>query len=258
VCVSRPPSRRVVDEARLCKVIREIFANRGETYSPRVLRELAVRGVRASKRRVERSMRGMGITRSSPRRRLKTTIRDGNHPVAPNELARDFTAARSNERCVTDITYVWTDEGWVGLPRHDPRPLLAYRRPLGAGHDDHDQGCHDRASERCAATSACGGSFPPLRPRLPVHERRIPHAPRDARRHGEHEPNRQLLGQRRRRIFLYHAQTRARRPPPMAPRHRAAQRDLRVHRGLLQPPSLTLVAQLRDPRAVEVEFFEAA
>jgi putative transposase len=110
----RPPSRRVVEETKLCDAIRQIFADSGETYgSPRVLRELAARGVRTSKRRIERAMRGMGITPPAPRRRTKTTIRDGRHPVAPNELARDFTATRPNERWVTDITYVWTDEGWA-------------------------------------------------------------------------------------------------------------------------------------------------
>lgn len=110
----RPPSRRVLEEARLCEAIREIFVESGETYgSPRVHRELGLRGIRTSKRRVERAMRGMGITPPAPRRRTKTTFRDRSHPVAPNELARDFTAARPNERWVTDITYVWTDEGWA-------------------------------------------------------------------------------------------------------------------------------------------------
>jgi transposase InsO family protein len=110
----RRPSRRVLEEAALCTAIREVFVESGETYgSPRVLRELALRGVRTSKRRVERAMRGMGLTPPAPRRWTKTTIRDATHPVAPNELARDFTATRPNERWVTDITYVWTDEGWA-------------------------------------------------------------------------------------------------------------------------------------------------
>jgi putative transposase len=110
----RPPSRRVVAEAELCEAIREVFTESGETYgSPRVLRELKARDIRTSKRRVERAMRGMGLTPPAPRRQTKTTIRDASHPVAPNELARDFTATRPNERWVTDITYVWTDEGWA-------------------------------------------------------------------------------------------------------------------------------------------------
>jgi putative transposase len=110
----RPPSRRVLAEASLCETIGQVFADSGETYgSPRVLRELRARGVRTSKRRVERAMRGMGLRPPAPRKRMKTTVRDPSHPVAPNELARDFSASRPNERWVTDITYVWTDEGWT-------------------------------------------------------------------------------------------------------------------------------------------------
>ena len=110
----RPPSRRVLAEAELCEAIRKVFADSGETYgSPRVLRELRAGGVRTSKRRIERAMRGMGLTPPTPRKRVQTTVRDATHPVAPNELARDFSATRPNERWVTDITYVWTDEGWA-------------------------------------------------------------------------------------------------------------------------------------------------
>jgi putative transposase len=110
----RPPSRRVLAEAKLCEAIRKVFADSGETYgSPRVRRELRLLGVRTSKRRIERAMRGMGLTPPIPRKRMRTTVRDHSHPVAPNELARDFSATRPNERWVTDITYVWTDEGWA-------------------------------------------------------------------------------------------------------------------------------------------------
>jgi transposase InsO family protein len=113
---TRPPSHRVVHEVVLCEEIRRVFVSSGQTYgSPRVLRELQARGFRTSKRRVERAMRGMGLTPPIPRRRTRTTLRNASHPVAPNELARDFTATRPNERWVTDITYVWTDEGWAYL-----------------------------------------------------------------------------------------------------------------------------------------------
>jgi putative transposase len=112
----RPPSARVVADAELCKAIHEVFVESGSTYgSPRVLRELRRRGIMTSKRRVERAMRGMGLTPPTPRRHRVTTTSNPSHPVAPNELARDFTATRPNERWVTDITYVWTDEGWAYL-----------------------------------------------------------------------------------------------------------------------------------------------
>ena len=112
--VRRPPSARVVAEVALCEQIRRIFDETGETYgSPRVLGELHRRGVRVGKGRVERAMRGMGLTPPTPHRRCRTTQRDDTHPVAPNTLDRDFAAQRPNESWVTDITYVWTDEGWA-------------------------------------------------------------------------------------------------------------------------------------------------
>jgi transposase InsO family protein len=111
---NRPPSPRVEEERKLGEAVREAFVASGETYgSPRVLRELRKAGLCVGKRRVERAMRGMGLTPPTPWRRMKTTVQDRTHPVAPNELARDFTATRPNERWVTDITYVWTHEGWA-------------------------------------------------------------------------------------------------------------------------------------------------
>jgi transposase InsO family protein len=111
---NRPASARVCDEAILCATIRELFVQSRETYgSPRMLDELRDKGFHVGKRRVERAMRGMGLTPPRPRKHRTTTERNAAHPVAPNELNRDFTAKRPNERWVTDITYVWTDEGWA-------------------------------------------------------------------------------------------------------------------------------------------------
>ena len=112
----RPPSARQRAEVELCAQVRTIFDESSATYgSPRVLHELRHRGVRTSKRRVERALRGMGLTPVAPRRRCRTTVRDMSQPVAPNLLDRDFDAQRPNERWVTDITYVATDSGWVYL-----------------------------------------------------------------------------------------------------------------------------------------------
>jgi transposase InsO family protein len=114
--VKRPPSPRVRAEAELCVEVRDIFDESEQTYgSPRVFHELRQRGYRIGKTRVERALRGMGLTPSRRRRWCKTTVRDLSHPVAPNLLARDFDARRPNERWVTDITYIPTDAGWVYL-----------------------------------------------------------------------------------------------------------------------------------------------
>ncbi len=44
-----------------------------------------------------------------------TTAADPSHVPAKNILDRDFTASKPDERWVTDITYVWTEEGWCYL-----------------------------------------------------------------------------------------------------------------------------------------------
>ena len=102
-----------MSDQKLSAQVQRLFEDSGATYgSPRVLRALRATGLTVGKRRVERAMRGLGLTPPSRRRHKVTTQANAAHPVAPNELARDFTAARPNERWVTDITYVWTDEGW--------------------------------------------------------------------------------------------------------------------------------------------------
>jgi putative transposase len=114
--IKRPSSSRVVADEALSRQVRQIFVDSGETYgSPRVLSELRRQGISVGKRRVERAMRGMGLTPPTLRRHRLTTRREPSHPVARNKLARDFTATRPNERWVTDITYIWTDEGWAYL-----------------------------------------------------------------------------------------------------------------------------------------------
>ena len=112
--VKRPPSSRVEADAALCREAKQVFEEFEARYgSPRVHRELCNRGFRVGKRRVERALRGMGLSAARPRRRYRTSVRDLSHPVAPNLLARDFDAQRPDERWVTDITYVWTQAGWV-------------------------------------------------------------------------------------------------------------------------------------------------
>jgi transposase InsO family protein len=36
-------------------------------------------------------------------------------PVAENKLNQNFVASKPNEKWVSDITYVWTREGWLYL-----------------------------------------------------------------------------------------------------------------------------------------------
>lgn len=112
----RDCSPKEASRSRLVVKIAEIHQGSRKTYgSPRVYQVLKAMGERCSKSTVERLMRENGI-RSKVRRKFKATT-DSNHrlPVAPNRVKRDFTAAAPNRLWVTDITYLWTDEGWLYL-----------------------------------------------------------------------------------------------------------------------------------------------
>jgi transposase InsO family protein len=111
----RDSPRRSQDRA-LSVHIQAIHRQSRQTYgSPRIYQELKATGVAIGKKRVERLMKAAGIAVLSSRRFVTTT--DSNHdlPIAPNLLEQDFTATAPNQRWVTDITYIPTDEGWLFL-----------------------------------------------------------------------------------------------------------------------------------------------
>lgn len=56
-----------------------------------------------------------GLRAKSGRKYKPTTDSDHSLSVAPNLLKRDFHAERPNAAWVSDITYVWTREGWLYL-----------------------------------------------------------------------------------------------------------------------------------------------
>jgi len=72
-----------------------------------------------------------------------TTDSRHSHPVAANELNRDFTASAPNKVWVTDITYIWTWEGWVYLATVID---LFSRRVIGWGVADHLRTLVDKRS----------------------------------------------------------------------------------------------------------------
>ncbi len=110
------PNRKRLTEAQMLTLIRAIHQEiKGAYGSPRMVEELRGRGFPASKVRVERLMRENGI-RARHQRRYKATT-DSKHglPVAPNLLDRNFQPTAPNRVWTADLTYVWTDEGWLYL-----------------------------------------------------------------------------------------------------------------------------------------------
>jgi transposase InsO family protein len=112
----RPTSPRALEDAELVVDIKAAHkAGRGNYGSPRVFRALRKRGRRIGKKRVERLMRQEGIAGKKRKKFCVTT--DSRHvdPIAPNIVQRHFDAPVPNAVWVTDVTYVWTHEGWLYL-----------------------------------------------------------------------------------------------------------------------------------------------
>lgn len=70
---------------------------------------------RVNHKRVERLMKQMGIQSKTTKkgRRIKTTDSDHNLKTFENILDRDFSAQKPNQKWVSDITYIYTEEGWL-------------------------------------------------------------------------------------------------------------------------------------------------
>jgi putative transposase len=112
----RKPSDRARLDEQLSVHIRAAHKQSHRTYgSPRIHAQLHHEGFHVGRKRVARIMREQGIVALAPRRFRRTTDSAHSHPVAPNVLNRIFKAEAPNQAWVTDITYVWTWEGWLYL-----------------------------------------------------------------------------------------------------------------------------------------------
>jgi transposase InsO family protein len=113
---SRAESQRVREDRQLLPRIRAAFRESHRSYgSPRVHAELREEGIRCGRHRVARLMRQDQL-QARVRRRFKSTTQSCHaHTVAPNELQRQFKVAVPNTCWAADITYIWTQEGWLYL-----------------------------------------------------------------------------------------------------------------------------------------------
>jgi len=93
-----------------------IYHNSRRTYgSPRIHQTLLREGYQVSKKRVERLMRETGIHAIAKKKYRATTDSKHSLPVAANYLNRKFSVNKLNHFWVADITYIYTQEGWLYL-----------------------------------------------------------------------------------------------------------------------------------------------
>lgn len=128
-------SHRAQQDAALKVEIRAAHAASGKRYgSPRIQADLKAVDQHVGRKRVARLMREEGLEGQRKRRFRVTTDSQHSHPVAANLLERNFTASAPNKIWVTDITYIWTREGWLYLAAIMD---LFSRRVVGWSMDSH-------------------------------------------------------------------------------------------------------------------------
>jgi putative transposase len=108
--------RRKQAKSEFVEQLRQIQTEVQQRYgSPRLTRELARRGTRVGHNRVARliAKHGLGARRKKPFRITTGSTKD--QWIGENLLDRQFSVAAPNQVWVSDITYVFTAEGWLYL-----------------------------------------------------------------------------------------------------------------------------------------------
>lgn len=91
------------------------FKAKGRYGSPRIREELCKSGTDVSLPTIAKYMRCMGLKSKYSRKYKPTTDSSHKEPVADNILNRDFTSFSPSSKCVSDITYLPTKDGFLYL-----------------------------------------------------------------------------------------------------------------------------------------------
>jgi putative transposase len=112
----RPESIREISNKDLLDKITAIFHKSKKRYGVlRITAELRSEGINCSKNRVSRLMKKQGIAVKTRKKYKRTTNSNHKLPVANNLVEMKFNPDRANRLWTTDITYIWTKEGWLYL-----------------------------------------------------------------------------------------------------------------------------------------------
>jgi len=112
----RPLSMRARENVVLSGKIKAIFKEeKARAGAKRIAERLCMENTLVGRHRVARIMRANGWRAKAAKKFKATTNSNHKLPVAPNLLQQNFTANRPNEKWVSDITYIWTEEGWLYL-----------------------------------------------------------------------------------------------------------------------------------------------
>ena len=104
------------EELALRRRMKELFAaSRDSLGSRTMMNNLREEGFDIGRDRTRRLMKALQLKVKQKRKYKVTTDSKHKLPVARNVLNRDFSPSAPNRAWGTDITYLWTQEGWIYL-----------------------------------------------------------------------------------------------------------------------------------------------
>jgi putative transposase len=104
------------EELALRRRMKELFTvSRGSLGSRTMMNNLNQEGFEIGRDRTRRLMKRLKLTVRQKRKYKVTTDSKHNLAVAKNVLNREFCPSAPNHAWGTDITYVWTQQGWIYL-----------------------------------------------------------------------------------------------------------------------------------------------
>ncbi len=104
------------EELALRRRTKMLFAGSRESLGSRMMAaNLRREGFTVGRERVRQLMKAMDLAVKQKRKYQITTDSGHDYPVAENVLNRAFSPDAPNQVWGTDITYLWTQEGWVYL-----------------------------------------------------------------------------------------------------------------------------------------------
>ncbi len=107
----RQKRRELLDQ----QVADAFIARKKRSGSPMLVIDLQEQGHHYDRKTVAASMKRQNLRAKAAKKFKATTNSKHNLPVAPNLLQQDFSATAPNQKWVGDITYLWTEEGWLYL-----------------------------------------------------------------------------------------------------------------------------------------------
>ena len=103
------------DQALAKRIFQSFMHNLGVYGSPRIHAELRAAQYPVSQKKVANIMRELGLKATPPKAKFGKKKQAVPHATYENVLAKNFEVGTLNQAWVGDITYIWTEEGWLYL-----------------------------------------------------------------------------------------------------------------------------------------------